>query len=579
MTNPVAGRAIQPRDLNVRRSERRVLVTLAAALLLAPLAIAVPNRFDPSEGRAGASPVDGRTVGTQDWELLWESDAQLAADLDAIAASGMTWIRLQLDWPSIQPTSATGWNWSHTDRVVDAANARGLKVLFLATYAPAWARPAGSTSLHTPPTNPDHFATFVREAAKRYAPKGVHHYEIWNEPNLGVVYRPKADPGGYTTLLKKAYSAIKAVDAQSLVMVGGLSPAADNATDLSMATFITQIYAAGAKGSFDAIAIHPYSFPWAPTYAAEWNTFYMAPALHAIMAANGDVGLQIWATEIGFPTGTSTKAVSEAGQADMLEAAVVAWDRYSFGGPLFWFSLVDPGNDPADFYQNWGLLRLDRTEKLAYTRLQQMLLSAEGVKAAPGPGSATITWNAPTTPQTAITGYQVVANPGGATATVGAAARSATLTLSDFTAYTATVQPLTADGPGVVSKPSAPFTPGSPTFVPYIGHVVEPDAGTIVMEVPVLLDRVTTRDVVADFRTQSVAPYFVASVPNDYLAATGTVTIPAGSRTATIRVTVQGDVHPEPGGDLFMVTFSNLRNATLGGYGIAVGYIEEDPGG
>ena len=64
--------------------------------------------------------------------------ADLARELDLYKSTGMAWIRVDFDWPSIEDTKGS-FNWSVTDRVVNAAHSRGLKVLALPTYSPDWA--------------------------------------------------------------------------------------------------------------------------------------------------------------------------------------------------------------------------------------------------------------------------------------------------------------------------------------------------------------------------------------------------------------------------------------------------------
>jgi hypothetical protein len=556
---------------------------------LVPLALTLPASFDRREERAGAAVVDPRTVGTNDHWFLFESDADLDADMDAMVAAGVTWLRVSLDWPSVQPKGPTTWNWAHEDRVVREANERGIKILFLAAYSPAWARPVGSTSLHTPPVNPDHFANFVREAAKRYGPQGVHHYEIWNEPNLGQWWQPAANPAQYAVLLKKASSALKGVDPAAYVVTGGLAPGSDNATDRSMKTFIEQLYVNGAQASFDAVGIHPYSFPWSPQFAAGWNPFFSAPKYHDILRSRGDGSKPLWATEVAFPTGTGSNRVSEATQADMLEALVVGWDNYSFGGPLFWHNIRDRGADLVDLESNWGLLRFDRSKKPAFTRLQQLLRSAQDVDANPGPQSVAVRWNAPANPTSPIMGWRVVASPGNGsgngsgnvagtvTIDVGAEARTATVPLIDFTTYTVTVQPLHASGAGVVSKPTRAVMPGAPVIIPTMAEIAEQNTGQAsTLQVPVVLSGVPTRDVSINYSTVYWAPAFTAHIPNDYTPVSGTLTIPAGQTIGYVRITVRGDNYPEPKGDLILVTFANPSNGTLGGFQVGVGRILGD---
>ena len=95
----------------------------------------------PSATAAGLAPVMGIASGSG---ILWESNADFNRDMDAIAATGASWIRVDFDWNSIQYESPTTWRWDRsTDRIVAGAQARGLKVLGQLGYSPPWARRRG----------------------------------------------------------------------------------------------------------------------------------------------------------------------------------------------------------------------------------------------------------------------------------------------------------------------------------------------------------------------------------------------------------------------------------------------------
>lgn len=325
---------------------------------------------------APAQAADRRVVGISPGaDLLWLSNNDLATELDLYKATGMTWVRVDFDWPSIE-TSKGAFNWSSTDRVVNAAHARGLKVLALPTYSPNWATSvAGNT--HAGPKNPADYANFVAKATARYAPLGVKAWEIWNEPNLSNFWAPKPNPGAYTALVKAAYPAIKAIDPTATVLAGALSPATDPAdgSQVSPTVFTTKMYANGAKGYFDALSVHPYCYPAMPddTSTASWNTFQRLPLVHEVMTTNGDGHKQIWLTEYGAPTGTDTGAVSETTQAGLLTAGITAADTWAWTGPLFFYGGRDRGTDPTDREQNFGFVGHNFTAKPAHAALTTAL--------------------------------------------------------------------------------------------------------------------------------------------------------------------------------------------------------------
>ena len=371
--------------------------------------------------------------------LLALDDNDLGRDLDVMAASGAKWVRVDFAWSWTEATRGT-FNWSGLDRVVNAVHARNMRVLALPGYTPQWARPPGAVSDKTPPVNPADFATFVTAAVRRYAPTGVKTWEIWNEPNLGNFWAPKPDPLMYTALLKVAYTAVKTVDPTATVLSGGLSPGVDapDGSQFSPFTFLERVYQAGGKGSFDAAAIHPYSFPARPMDAstAEWNTFFRLPLLRDVMVRYGDSAKQIWSTEMGAPTGTGSAAVSEAEQAAIVAEAYAAVDQWPWAGPMLWYSVRDAGTDPVDREQNFGLLRYDRAEKPAMGRFRTAMT-------APPPPTSTTSPPPPTTSTTrATTTTQATASTAApAATTVGPSA----VTVNTGKAGTTGVSAMTAD--------------------------------------------------------------------------------------------------------------------------------------
>jgi hypothetical protein len=374
------------RDERPRR-HLTALIAAAVAFGVVPAGVALPSP------PAAAAPISN--IGNQQPSLPWESHSKMIADLDAVAAAGMTWVRTDFYWPKMEPQRGR-FAWGPTDEFVRAATARGLRVLPVPDYTPAWA--ASGPSDHYPPRNLSDYAAFVAAAARRYAPMGVHTWEIWNEQNRASFWLPKADPPTYTHLLQQAYAAIKRVDPRATVISGGLSPAGDNGHDMAPQTFLDQIYRNGARGSFDAVGYHPYSWPYPPMYAASWNTFYQTPNVHALMAHYGDGGKQIWGTETGWPTGTGRYAVSESTQAKYTVDAIRQWESWSFHGPFFLYTIHDLGTNKNAWDQNMGMLDYRERAKPVFGAVKALLAGAGlpsvqpgvGRRGAPRSGTATL---------------------------------------------------------------------------------------------------------------------------------------------------------------------------------------------
>lgn len=338
-----------------------LFASLLAVLPIGAGAIAVaPASAAPASSIVGVAP---------GYSIFADSDAALAKDLDAAKAAGVTWLRIDIDWSSIQGSGAGTFGWSNTDRVVNAANARGMKVDGIVDYAPGWASAGGGQ--HPLPRDNNAFAAFAGQAAARYGTK-VAAWEIWNEPNLRSFWGDGANAAAYTQLLKATYPKIKAANPSATVLTAGVAPATTGGGDIAPETFIAQIYANGGKGYFDAVAVHPYTYPAMPSDAstASWNTAQKLTGIHNTMSNNGDSAKKVWLTEFGAPTGQGGVNVSEQQQSAIIADGLRYFSSLSFAGPVFVYNIRDDRTGSADPEQNFGLLRTDGSAKPAYSAVR-----------------------------------------------------------------------------------------------------------------------------------------------------------------------------------------------------------------
>lgn len=313
------------------------------------------------------------------YTIVTDPPDQVDADLDAMAEAGACWVRVDVDWSRIEPAPGR-YDWTATDRAVRGALDRGMQVLGLLAYTPEWARPPGTSDKH-PPVEAQRFAVFARAAAERYAPLGVGAWEVWNEPNIAEFWEPRPDPLGYAALLTAAADAVGAVDDAAVIVTAGLSPASDteDGRGIAPATFLRALYDADVADAFDAVGMHPYTYPHDPTEPLDQNHFAtVTPQLHELMIARGDAGTPVWATEFGAPTGTAAQAVTAEEQATHLAGAVALWRQWEWTGPLFVYSWRDRGSDITDREDNFGLVATDGTPKAALSVFRRLAASIDG---------------------------------------------------------------------------------------------------------------------------------------------------------------------------------------------------------
>jgi polysaccharide biosynthesis protein PslG len=351
---------------------RRLLPLLAILVVTLAGAAAAQARVEDGRSLGARDRALGRFGLADGGNLETLSNAELARYLDEVEASGAKWLRVGLYWCVVQQRGPSSYLWAPFDNIVRQARARGINILGVLIYTPAWARPAGTSASH-PPTDLNDYARYVGVAAAHFGALGVHAYEIWNEPNLSSFWSGGPDPARYTQLLKLAYPAIKRADPTATVVSAGLSPGGGygtvTSTYMNPLTFLERMYANGAHRYMDAVGWHPYNFPYGLRRAA-WSAWSQMsetrPSARSIMRANGDGAKQIWPTEMGAPTGSSSQAVSEAAQAQLVRDMYARLKTWSWAGPGFLYNFRDKGTNLADREQNFGLVRSNGARKPAY---------------------------------------------------------------------------------------------------------------------------------------------------------------------------------------------------------------------
>jgi hypothetical protein len=216
------------------------------------------------------------------------------------------------------------------DAVIKNAHAAGLEVLAsISAYA--------NMSQQT-------YVTFCSDLVAYYsqaANGNVKYWEIMNEVALGqgswIVQGSVPTPGEYAPLLKAAYSAIKAADPTSSVLIGSLVCGSTNGT-YDGAGFMQALYGEmGGKstGYFDIMNVHAYTNSSSTNYGSGYGTELIAsgnlpnldiwwwqeafnataattlanngaaiPSVRYQMIAAGEEDMPMWLTEFGAPTGT-----------------------------------------------------------------------------------------------------------------------------------------------------------------------------------------------------------------------------------------------------------------------------------
>ena len=298
------------------------------------------------------------TIGVADSNLYTLSAVDLERQLTLLKAAGVTDLRVGVPWVYVQP-SANTYDWSKMDALVNTAEEMGFSITASITGNTTW---SGGVPLAGAP-NKEAYANFAGVVADRYKGK-ISAYEVWNEPN-GVIFYAPVSPESYTDLLKVAHDAIKEADPDAKV-VGGVLGAVKTipGTALAPQEFLSRMYAAGAGGYFDALSYHPYHYttPFSQGAGITDSPLEQYTALRALMDANGDEALKIWATEYGTPT-TPFFGLSEQQQAAFMRDFIAAWQSVDGAGPAFLYTARDLETGMWDNESNFGLFHTNWSPK------------------------------------------------------------------------------------------------------------------------------------------------------------------------------------------------------------------------
>lgn len=309
----------------------------------------------------------------------WWGDDQtpqtLEAQLALMQQLGVRVFRVELVWPFVAPQmpggavydgaqardpSWIGYNWQRWDEIVQLATQAGIQLVPMVVYTPAWAADATlaqPVEPNTPPASPQYFADFLTAAAARYQGR-IHYWELWNEPDF-TTHTWNGTLQQYVDLvLKPGYLAVKQVDANARVLLGGL------AGDTNM----NAMYAAGAKPYFDIANFHAY-FPASQGIATAVD--HVESAMHA----NGDDAKPIWLSEFGMvthpsltngdPSTVTPETSNETAQAKLITGV---YQDHRLQAILFYqlhdTAVYGPGTT-IQKYVYWGLVSRDFTHKKA----------------------------------------------------------------------------------------------------------------------------------------------------------------------------------------------------------------------
>lgn len=315
--------------------------------------------------------------------------------LERQAGAGVGILRRTFVWRDIE-TSPGVYDFDHYDRYVGDLAARGIRVLPIVFDPPDWhsSRPPGDDERGVyPPDDPASMGAFAGVLVHRYGPGGafwqqhpglpelpIRSWQVWNEPNYPYYWLGGINAAEYVDLLRATRDGIKAADPGAEVVTAGFVQSG-SPKSVGLVDFMNQMYDAGALGTFDTLAMHPYA-------ATPELSLGLLATTRAVMDARGDSS-PIWATEFGWASGgpESSVTVDEGTHATYLAALMRGMlarrDSLRLRGMVWWnWADAPPYAGGKDYWGlHCGLLRIDGSDKPALTAFASIAADA----AAPDP--------------------------------------------------------------------------------------------------------------------------------------------------------------------------------------------------
>ncbi|NDJ75198.1 MAG: hypothetical protein GYB65_02975 [Chloroflexi bacterium] len=239
----------------------------------------------------------------------------------------------------------------------------------------------------------------VRQRTIELSALGVDAIEVHNEPNLANEWPQGPNGWQFTHMLRAAYTEIKAVNPNIIVVSGGLAPTITTADRRAVSDleFTEEMLDNGAAQWFDAFGYHPYGYNQPPETEPTEDTlvFRRVELIREMFEERGIYDKQIWLTEFGWLrnpaedgitcsdsdpnfAGFAWMRVSAEQQADFTVRAYAWADRnWPWAGPMFlWnlnWALYEPAITPLCSHMRWfGILRSDGTPLPVFYRVAAM---------------------------------------------------------------------------------------------------------------------------------------------------------------------------------------------------------------
>lgn len=305
----------------------------------------------PTIGKKAEGFLFGVCSHTARWSV---HDRRLEAEAAGIC--GVKVLRTKSHWHSIQPSPEI-WNFREFDELVSLFGRQGIELQGGFGYGTRWAAPENVrnsrkwTDWHRAMPDLKAWKTYVAVTAARYRGR-IRFWEVWNEPDLYSFAHFGSEE--YASLLKTAWTEVKKMDPNALVMNGGFAsvrPIGKSGKD--NVRFQKEVLRS-CRGFYDIHAHHEHgSFP-----------VYASAIDRLLIPMRRETGAD------AVPWYANETAIASTGGGEVMQAVTLfkkllfSWSRGAIG--YTWYNLRNDGLDPYNSEHHYGMMTTDFHPKPVY---------------------------------------------------------------------------------------------------------------------------------------------------------------------------------------------------------------------
>lgn len=268
---------------------------------------------------------------------------------------GANAIRIDAPWKQIERTAGKYAIPDWLERTVNSMVGSGVTPLLILAYGnplyDAGDKPTSREGIEA-------FAGYAAFVVEHFKGR-VFYYDLWNEWDAHTGRTTPLGADEYVGLVRFVFPVIKAIDRNVRVLSGGIS-------DKGMREgFFQRFFQLGGHKYVDGLSLHPYVWNSRKRNTPEGAMELVDQVATLARKVNGGKNIPVYLTEVGWPTHTGKDGITEEEAAWYLTRYFLLGASREYVRGMFWYCLMDQGNDPENKEHRFGVLDRNQTSRPA----------------------------------------------------------------------------------------------------------------------------------------------------------------------------------------------------------------------